>query len=175
MWGFLIASLPTEVIMVSLGVTPVASKFNFPTEVVTVSTHCFPLYLVGRCGRGGWLVPQSSGGNNLVLCHDKASGLRGHQISWGISVDFKLLAPLCHPWGVSTDTGRLVSAGKVVGSASGASSLGVHPSDARIVLSILWVVAGWGSKPATSVVVGGTTAPSGGAPVSTSGLRDSIP
>ena len=38
-WGFLKASLPTEAVTMSPGVTLVASKFNLPMEVVTVNTH----------------------------------------------------------------------------------------------------------------------------------------
>ena len=41
MQGFPKATLPTEAIMVSLGVTLVASKFNLPMEAVTGNMHCF--------------------------------------------------------------------------------------------------------------------------------------
>ena len=39
MWGFPKVILPTEAITVLLGVTPVASRFSLPMEVVTVSIH----------------------------------------------------------------------------------------------------------------------------------------
>ena len=41
MWGFPKVILSTETIMVLLGVTPVASRFNLPMEAVTVSIHGF--------------------------------------------------------------------------------------------------------------------------------------
>ena len=41
MWGFLKATPLTEAIMVLPEVTPVASKFSLPTEMVTVNKHCF--------------------------------------------------------------------------------------------------------------------------------------
>ena len=38
-WGFSKATLPTEAVTMSPGVTPVASKFSLPIEAVTVKTH----------------------------------------------------------------------------------------------------------------------------------------
>ena len=167
MWRFPKATLLTEVITVSPGVTLMASKFNLPMEVVIVSMHYFfPSYLVRRCGRAGQFFPQSSSGNNPVLCHGRASSPKRASDLLGHQCQFWQLALLCHPWGVSTDTGRLVSAGKVLGSAGGASSLGVHLSDARMVLSVPWVIAGLGFKPPILAVVVGAMAPSGGASVS---------
>ena len=39
MWGFPKVILPTDAIMVLLGITLVASRFSLPMEVVTVSIH----------------------------------------------------------------------------------------------------------------------------------------
>ena len=164
MWGFLIATLPTEVIMVSPGVTPVASKFNLPTEVVTVSMHCFspPTWLEG-VGEPASLSP------SLVVGMTQFSAMAGLvaqevirslRASVLISAAGTIMSPLTpHPY---TDSGRLVSADKVVGSTSGASSLGVHPSDARMVLTLPWVVEGRGSTTPILAVLDGATVPSGG-------------
>ena len=166
MWGFLIATLPTEPITVSLGVTLVASKFSLPTEAVTVSKHCFSTPTWLECVGGlaslspSPLVGTTQFSTMVRLAAQEVIRSLGHQCQ------FWPLAPLCHPWGDSTDTGRLVSAAKVMGFARGASSLGVHPGDARMVLSVPWVVAGWGSTPPISVVVGEAMVPSGGASVS---------
>ena len=59
-------------------------------------------------------------------------------------------------------TGRLVSADKVAGSAG-------------MVLSVPWVVMGWGSTPSILAVVGGVMVYSGeGLSVLASGLRNGI-
>ena len=53
MQGFPKATPPIEVIMVPPEVTPVASTFSLPTDVVTINTHCFspPTWSEGV---GGW-------------------------------------------------------------------------------------------------------------------------
>ena len=125
MQAFPKATHPTEVITVSLEVTPVASKFSLPTEVVTVNTHCFspPTWLEGV----GGLASLST---NPVLGTTQLSALAGLVAqmvtrSFGMSVPILAKGIIVLPLGaISEDPSRLISAGKVVGSAGGDSSLG---------------------------------------------------
>ena len=153
--------------MMSLGVTPATSKFNLPTEVVTVNMHCFspPTWLEGV----GGLASLST---NLVVGTTQLSasaGLAAHMVTrfFGVSVlilaDGIIMLPLRE---TSADPGRLVSAGEVVCSPGGDSLLGVHPGDARMVSSVPWVIVGEGSTPPISAVVGRAMVPSFGASVS---------
>ena len=51
-WGFLEAGSPTEAVMVSPRMTPVTSRFNLLTEMVTIRTYCLSS-LVWLHGMGG--------------------------------------------------------------------------------------------------------------------------
>ena len=129
MWGFLIVILPTEAIAVSPGVTPVASRFNLPMEVVTVSIYGLspPTWSEG--------VGETSLSPSLVVGMIWFSAMAG-LAAWGfirslraplsISVAGTITSFLGR---TSVATGRLVSADEVAGSA-------------RTVLSVpglLWV------------------------------------
>ena len=98
MEGFPKATLPTEVITVLPGITPVASTFNLSTEVVTVSMHRFsPPYLVRRCGRDSQLFHSPVVGTTQFsamtgLAAWGSSDLLGHQCQ------SQPLVPLPHLW-----------------------------------------------------------------------------
>ena len=87
MQGFPKVILPTEVITVSPGITPVASKFSLPMEVVTVSIHGLspPTWSegVGETGSSPGTVV-----GMIWVCHGRASSLEVHQISLGAIVHF---------------------------------------------------------------------------------------
>ena len=51
-WGFSEASFPTELVAVSLRMTPVASRFNLLTGVVTIRTYCLSSSVCSH-GMGG--------------------------------------------------------------------------------------------------------------------------
>ena len=99
MWGFPKVILPTEVITLLPGVTPVVSRFNLPMEAVTVSIHGLspPTWSEG-VGETG-VVPQSGGGNDLVLCHGRDNSTGGLSDLSECHCPFQSLALLPHFWG----------------------------------------------------------------------------
>ena len=88
MQGFPKATPLTEVIMVPSQVTPVASKFSLPTEVVTVNVHCFssPTWSKGMAGPPSLSTDLVVGTTHLSALAG-VSGLNGCQILWGVTVD----------------------------------------------------------------------------------------
>ena len=152
MQGFPKVILPTEAIMVSLGVTPVASRFNHPMEVVTVSIHGFsPLTWSEDVGETG-LSPSLVVG---MIQFSTIAGLaaEGFIRSPRVPVSILVTGTITSSLGrTSAAAVRLVSVDEVVGLA-------------RMVLSVPWVVMGWGSTPSILAVVGGVMAPSGEASV----------
>ena len=171
MWGFPRATVLMEVITVSPGVTLVASKFNLPTEVVTVNMHCLspPAWSDGVWGLAILSTDLVVGTTQLsVLAGLVAQSVnRSFRVLMSTSANGTLVLSL---GGVSAEPGRvssvLASAGKVVGSTGGVSSLGVHLGDTRMVSTAPWVSTGLSSMPPTLAVVGRAAVPSYGISVS---------
>ena len=106
------ATPPTEVITVSLEVTPVASKFSLPTEVVTINMHCFspPTWLEGIRGPDSLSTDLVVGTTWLSA----SAGIVAQMVarSFGVSVMISANGIIVLPLGeISTDPGRLISAG----------------------------------------------------------------
>ena len=146
MQGLLKATPLTEAITVSPEITPVASKFSLPTEVITINMHCFPLptWLEGVGGLASLSTDAVVGTTQLSTSAGPVAQMvaRSFGVSMSILADGVIVLPLRE---ISADPGQLISAGKVVASAGGDSSLGVHPGDARMVSSASWDFVGQGS------------------------------
>ena len=138
-WGFSKATLLTEAVTLSPGVTPVASKFSLPIEAVTVTTH--------HLSSSAWLdgvrelaslttdpvVGTTWVSTSVRLVAQLVSG------SFGVSISDLVKRTMASPPSrVSEVPGRVslpsTSAGEVVGSAGGVSSLGGHLNDEGVVL-----------------------------------------
>ena len=167
--GFSKATLLTEAVTVSLGVTLVASKFSLPIEAVTVNTH--PLSSSAWLDGVSWLASSTT---NLVVGTTWVStsvGLVAKLVSrsFGVSVSDSVESTMASsPSGVSAGPGRVsltsTLAGKVVGSAGGVSSLGGHLDDEGVVLCAPWASVELGSVSPTSVVVSGVKGSLWGSP-----------
>ena len=139
-WGFLEATSPTEVVMVSLRITPVVSRFSLLTEAVTISTYCL-LSLVWSDGMRG----------PVSLTTDPVVGT-----IWAITSMGLVAWPVGTPFGISTSGlarrgvaslssgafvgpggvwSTLTTVGKGTDLAGGASSLGGD----GVVLCSLWL------------------------------------
>ena len=117
MQGFPTVILPTEAIMVLLGVTPVASRFNLPMEVVTVSIHgpSPPTWSegVGETGLSPSLVVG-------MIQFSTTAGLaaQGFIRSLGVPLSILVTGTITSFFGRTlAATGRLVLADEVAGSA----------------------------------------------------------
>ena len=148
MRGFPKVILPTKVITVLPGVTPVASRFSLPIEAVTVSIHGLspPTWSEG-VGETG-LSPSAVVG---IIQFSDMAGLAAWRSIRSLGAPLAILVAgtgTSFLGRTSAAAGRLVSADEVAGLA-------------RMVLPVIWVVMDWGSTPLISVVAGGTMASSG--------------
>ena len=127
MWGFSKIVLSTEAIRVLLGVTPVASRFSLPMEVVTVSIHGLspPTWSEG-VGEAG----SSPGVMVGMIWFSTVAGLSAYGFirSLGAPLSCLVTGTATSFLGrTSTAVGGLLSADEVAGSAG-------------MVLSVPWVV-----------------------------------
>ena len=127
MWGFLKVILPTKMIMVLPGVTPVASRFSLPMAAVTVSIHGLspPTWSEG-VGQTG----SSPGAVVGMIQFSAMAGLAAQGFIRSLGVPLSILVAgtaTSFLWRTSVAEDRLVSADEVAGSA-------------RMVLSVPWVV-----------------------------------
>ena len=131
MQGFPKVILPTEVITVLPGVTPMASRFNLPIGVVTVNIRgSSPLTWLGGVGETGW----SPGPVIGMIWFSVMVGLAAQGSIRSLWAPVSILVVTSF-WGrASVAAVRLVSVDEVVGST-------------RMGLSVLWVIMGWGPTP----------------------------
>ena len=152
MQGFPKVILSNEAIAVLPGITAVASRFSIPMEVVTVSIHGLspPTWLEGVREAGS-----SPGVMVGMIWLSAIAGLAAQGFIRSLGVPLSL-------WVTGTATFFL---GRTSAAAGGLVSVDKVAGLAGMVLSVHWVVMGWGSTPSILAVAGRVMASSGEASV----------